>query len=282
MLTQRANNVEFVRLGDRSAKTTALLGHGLAEEEVASSMSIVGAGESGVVGVSATATSPALATVMANTYTSQFVKEQQGASHQYFQSALALANKHLAIPPQQRFSAAATALRSRAQTLRLLNELQHGNVQVAQEALPPTSPSLPKTSRNTALGAMLGLLIGLAFVLERLDRRIKGPENLEAIYRLPILGVVPESAAFARSGAQDGVAPPPAETEAFSLIRAHLRFFFNIDRDVRVMIVIASSTPGGSKSTIARHLAEAAARLGSRVLLLEADLRHPTRARSRP
>jgi non-specific protein-tyrosine kinase len=60
------------------------------------------------------------------------------------------------------------------------------------------------------------------------------------------------------------------------LIRAHLRFF-NVDRDVRTL-VIASPVPGDGKTTIACHLAEIAARAGSRVLLLEADLRHPTLA----
>jgi len=60
----------------------------------------------------------------------------------------------------------------------------------------------------------------------------------------------------------------------FSLIRAHLRFF-NVDRDLRT-VVIASAAQGDGKTTIARHLAEAAARLGSRVLLLEVDLRQPT------
>ena len=97
-------------------------------------------------------------------------------------------------------------LEDRAQTLGPLAELNYGNVQVAQEALPPTSPSSPKTSRNTVLGLFLGLIIGLGlvFVLERLDRRIRKPEDLEAIYRLPMLGVVPESAALARSGREKG------------------------------------------------------------------------------
>jgi succinoglycan biosynthesis transport protein ExoP len=279
VLAQEDDNLELVKGGDMASKTASLLGRGLTAQKVADDLSIAGAGESGVIDVTATATSPAIAAAIANTYTSQFLKEQQSANHQYFESALALVNKQLmAIPPRQRFSAAATALQNRAQTLRLLNELKYGNVQVAQEALPPTSPSLPKTSRNTLIGGVLGLLIGLglAFLLERLDRRIKGPEDLEAIYRLPMLGVVPESAALARSGGQDGVALPPAEAEAFSLIRAHLRFF-NVDRDVRT-VVIASPTQGDGKSTIARHLAEAAARSGSRVLLLEVDLRHPTLA----
>jgi capsular exopolysaccharide synthesis family protein len=160
--------------------------------------------------------------------------------------------------------------------------VSYGNVQVAQEAQPPSGPSSPQISKNTLLGGVLGLLIGLglAFVLERLDRRIRSPEDLEEIYHLPMLGVVPESTRLSHTGrrkARAGVPLPPAEAEAFNLIRAHLRFF-NIDHDLRT-VVIASASPGDGKSTVARYLSEAAARLGSKVLLLEADLRQPTLAK---
>jgi capsular exopolysaccharide synthesis family protein len=67
---------------------------------------------------------------------------------------------------------------------------------------------------------------------------------------------------------------PASEAEAFHLIRAHLRYF-NVDRELRTLMV-ASAAPGDGKTTVARHLAGAAARMGSRVLLLEADLRRPT------
>ena len=279
---EQASNIELVKLGDMATKTAALLGHGLTTDKVAASVSVTGEGESSIVDVTASATSPTLAAAIANTYSTQFVKEQRNANHQYFSSALALVNTQLTrLTPIQRLGDDGLSLQDRAQTLGLLEGLDYGSAQVAQEALAPISPSSPKTSRNTMLGLLLGLLIGLglAFVLERLDSRVRGAEDLEAIYGLPLLGVVPESSALAASpsrGDNERVALPPAEAEAFSLIRAHLRFF-NVDRELRT-ILIASPAPGDGKTTIARHLAAAAARLGSRVLLLEADLRHPTLA----
>jgi receptor protein-tyrosine kinase len=60
----------------------------------------------------------------------------------------------------------------------------------------------------------------------------------------------------------------------FQLIRAHLRYF-NVDRELRTLLV-ASPASGDGKTTVALHLAAAAAKMGSTVLLIEADLRHPT------
>ena len=54
--------------------------------------------------------------------------------------------------------------------------------------------------------------------------------------------------------------------------------YFNVDRELRTLMV-ASAAPGDGKTTIARHLAAASARVGARVLLFEADLRRPTIAR---
>jgi polysaccharide biosynthesis transport protein len=279
-LPQQQTNLKLVQLGDMAAKTARLLGSGLTAEKVRDSLNVSGQGESSVVDVSATATSPPLAAKIANTYVSRFVKEQQNSNHVYYSSALLLVNKELAgMSPKQRLSPSGIALEGRAQSLGVLAELRNGSVEVAQAATIPTSPSSPKIARNTILGVAVGLLLGLciAALLERFDRRIREPKDLEDVYGLPLLGVVPESSALSRSargGGDSRVALPSGEAEAFHLIRAHMRYF-NVDRELRTLMVV-SAAPGDGKTTIARHLASAAARMGSRVLLIEADLRRPT------
>jgi capsular exopolysaccharide synthesis family protein len=282
---QQNTNLKLVQLGDIAARTAAVVGRGLTEEEVRNSLSVSAQGESNIVDIAATATSPTLAASIANAYANRFVREQQTSNHAYYSSALRLVNKQLvAMSAKQRLSPSGVALQGRAQSLGVLAELRNGSVEVAQAAKIPTSPSSPKVSRNTALGVALGLLLGLcvAFLLERLDRRIREPKDLEAVYGLPLLGVVPESQALSLDprGKRDRdarVALPAGEAEAFHLIRAHMRYF-NVDRELRTLMV-ASAAPGDGKTTIARHLAAAAARMGSRVLLIEADLRRPTIAK---
>jgi Mrp family chromosome partitioning ATPase len=283
---QQNSNVKLVAVGDMAEKTAAQLGQGLTARKVGESLSIAqegettAIGESSIVGVSVSVTSPTLAARIANAYAAQFVTEQRATNHHYFTSALALVQKQLAaLPPSQRFSAAGVALLSRAQSLKLLADLQYGGVQIAQRASVPTAPTSPRTKRNTLIGGALGLIVGLgiALLLEYLDRRIREPEELEEIFEAPLLGVVPESRALARFGKGRVGVLPPTEAEAFSLLLAHLRSY-NAESDHRI-VLMTSASAGQGNSTVALHLAEAAACIRLRTLLVELDLRRPKLAR---
>ncbi len=265
-----------------AAKVASQLAGGLTEQRVKDAVSVSAVGDTNLVDVSATSTSPQRSAQIANTYSDIFVNEQETADHQYYESALSTVNQQLAkLPISARSGSQGLALQERAQTLATLADLPTGAVQLAAPAAAPTAPSSPRTARNTVVGALLGLFLGLllAVLMERLDQRIREPKELETLYDLPLLGVVPDSSSLSESArrARSGQLLPSRETESFHLIRAHLRFF-QVDRDLRV-ILIASAATGDGKTTVARHLAAATAQMGSRVLLVEADLRRPTVAR---
>jgi Mrp family chromosome partitioning ATPase/capsular polysaccharide biosynthesis protein len=282
-ITKQASNIELVRLGDMAAKTAAKLGNGLTRANVEKKVSVSGQGESSVVGISATSTSPALSAAIANTYGRQFVKEQQKANKKFFRHALSLVQKQLEqLPQEQQFGQAAVALQNRAQTLQLLSNLGYGEVEVAQAASVPTYPSAPTTSKNTLIGGFFGLVIGacLAFALERFERerRLRDGDDLESTYLLPLFGGVPESDAVARTGGTDGKAPAPLspqEEEAFNMIRARMRLTEGSEPQA---VLVTAAASGDGTTTVAWRLAEAAARLGARTLLVEADLRNPALA----
>ena len=272
-------NVNLVQLGDMASKTAAALGHGLTRLTVQRMLAVAAVGDTNLVSVSVTSASPTLAAEVANTYSDIFVSEQEGSNQQYYAAALSATNHQLAhLSPAQRNSSAGLTLEERAQSLSLLAELPSNTVQTAQRALVPTAPSSPKTRTNTIEAAAFGLLLGLGLtiLLERFDFVIRDPKELERLYRLPLLGVIPFSASFSharRPGAVDADIEP-VESEAFQLVHAHLRYF-NVDREVRQLLV-TSAMSGAGKTTIVCHLAAAAARLGSQVLVIEADLRRPT------
>ncbi len=279
---QTDTNLKLATLPRVAAETAATLGDGLTQKEVASAVSVTQETDTDLASVIATWTSPALAARIANTYAQRVIADRQRADATYYANALRAVNLQFsALTPAQQAGVEGADLKDRANSLQILSQLQSGEVQLEQAAAAPTAPSSPKVLRNTILGALVGLLIGLAaaFLLQRLDRRLREPSDLEDVYDVPLLGVVPESAALRHAnGASTTTGELPAnEAEIFGLLRAHIRYF-NVDRDIRT-VVIVSAAPGDGKSTVARYLAMATATVGSRVLFLEADLRRPMAAK---
>jgi capsular exopolysaccharide synthesis family protein len=215
----------------------------------------------------------------ANTFAAEYIAFRREADRATLHEAQVLVRDRLArLSPRQREGQQGRLLESQHQRLSILASLQTGNAELVQPASVPDAPSSPKPRRNGVLGGVLGLLlgVGLVFLLERLDRRIKDPEELRATFNLPLLGAVPTSAALAREGADAEL--PLSDAEAFRMLRARLRYF-NVDRNVR-SVLITSAAPAEGKTTVAVNLAAAAAASGGgRVLLLEADLRRPTIAK---
>ncbi len=280
---QQATNLKLVRFGDMAAKTAGLLGPGLTEAEVRSDLSVGTESDSNIVDVSATATSPTRASEIANTYAEQFVIEQRSAGHRYSVAALKVVNKQVAaLSAKARAGAAGLALEARAQALSAIDNPQGGTVQLVRSATIPTSPSSPKVV-GTPSWAPRSACCWVWFSPHCWRAALTGGSRAGGA-----TGDLRTSAPWpnpcerrplpfwkAKKGPEKLL--PSREAEAFNLIRAHLRAF-DVDRQLRTLLVVSAVT-GDGKTTVARHLASAAARRASRVLLLEADLRHPTLAR---
>ncbi len=155
--------------------------------------------------------------------------------------------------------------------------LQMSNVRILDRAETPELPVRPRAVRNMLLAALLGAVlgVGLAFLLEMLDTSVTTREQIEERLGIPFLGIIPNIEA------KDGVAPEltvfsapaSAAAECVRTIRTNL-LFMSPDRPLRT-ILVTSSGPGEGKTTTAVALAETMAGGGSRVLLVDADMRRP-------
>jgi len=275
---EAATNVELVSLEEVAARTARRLGRGLTGEDVSDAIEVEAEGQSDVVSISATAPDPEFAARLANTFGGEYVDFRREADRSKIREAQQLVRKDLSgLSAKERRSGPGESLGGRLSQLGVLASLQTGNAELAERARPPDDPASPQPLRNAALGLVLGALlgIGLALLIDRLDRRLRDPKEVEDAFERPVLAGLPESRAL--KGADPllrGV--PEGEREAFRMLRANLRYF-NVSRAIR-SVLITSSGSGDGKSTVAWGLAVAAAATGSRTLLVEADLRHPSLA----
>ena len=276
---EAATNVKLVSL-DIVAQRTAPSFPGLTAEDISSKIQAEAEGESDVVSVTATDHDPARARELANVFARQYIAYRRDSDRAKIRGAQALVQQRInTLTPSQRLNAEGRALSARSDQLQVLASLQTGNAELVQLASTPTSPSSPKVVRNLVIAAALGLLLGVCVTLlfHRLDRRLREPDELEEAFGFPVIGAIPRSTAFARATAQivpNEIRIAHGEAEAFRLLRARMRYF-NIDREVRTVLVV-SALPADGKTTVAVHLAAAAASSGASALLLEADLRRPT------
>jgi succinoglycan biosynthesis transport protein ExoP len=171
--------------------------------------------------------------------------------------------------------------------------LRSSNIRVVDVARTPTSPITPDVPRNIRFGVLLGLAcgIGLAFLLESLDTSIRNMEELSAISMLPALGMIPlqlssngqlrkrlktVSSVIEKSESPTLItyARPQSEAaEAYRALRTSI-LLSSFGAPPKV-ILVTSAMPQEGKTTVSANSALVLAQRGSRVLLVDADLRRP-------
>jgi len=170
--------------------------------------------------------------------------------------------------------------------------LRSNNFRIVDVARVPTTPSGPNLPRNLAFAFALGLStgIGLAFLLESMDNTVRTPEEAQTISALPSLGMIPLGSRSAREiGGREKLAlasskeavelvtksrPRSQMAESYRALRTSLLLTFA--GGPPKVILITSALPEEGKTTTSVNSAIVLAQKGTRVLLIDADLRRPS------
>ena len=149
---------------------------------------------------------------------------------------------------------------------------------IVQRASVPVSPSSPKVALYLAIGLVGGLILGVFATLIRdlMATRVEEASDLQDIINAPIMGRIPTDEAL--RGKKPIIISSPAGrvSEEFRRIRTNLSFTSTVEGSDARMIVISSIGPSEGKTTVSVNVAAALAENGAKVLLIDADLRHPS------
>lgn len=174
-----------------------------------------------------------------------------------------------------------TSLLSRMKESELSSQLKFNNLRLLDSARPPDYPISPRVNILLAIGLLIGLLLGfgVAVVFDMLDNSVKSKVDVAEIDGLVYLGMLPKvrnREAKTQSFSADLTVhtdPKSPIAESCRSIRTSL-LFAATGRSLR-KLVVTSPGPREGKTTTAISVAIAMSQGGSRVLLVDTDMRRP-------
>ncbi len=193
-------------------------------------------------------------------------------------------------------------LKEKLEEARIAEAQKVGDISIVNPAVLPSSPVSGSRNMIILTGALMGLILGfaIAFIFETLDTSISTIEDVENVIKLPVLGVIPsivdkagrelsfisrfkerflpEHKTDAQERATRLVAhfePKSPTAEAYRNIHTNLKL-----NSSKKTILITSSGPREGKSSCACNLSIVMAQTGLKVLLVSADLRRPSIAKT--
>jgi succinoglycan biosynthesis transport protein ExoP len=173
--------------------------------------------------------------------------------------------------------AAASDLRTQLAQVRAELAAAGPDLAILTPASPPTGPSSPHPRRNGAIGLLVGLVLGIALALfrERLDRRTRTIDEIEAIFRVPLVGTVPFlKRRTTRANLLADFSTSGTLADAYRTIRANLSIL-RLNEYPKTVLVVTSSVAEEGKSAVTANLGHALSVVGKKVLVISADLHNP-------
>lgn len=217
---------------------------------------------------------PGVASRMAAAYARAYVAYRLQVEAAPIETARAGLAERLKSAPKG--SALYNGLVEKEQTLQELEALKTSDATVVESGSSAVQTA-PRTARNVVLGIVLGsfLGIGLAFLREALDTRVRSAESIADQIGLSLLARLPEPPKKLREINHLAMIDDPTglQAEAFRMFRTNVEFAA-LGRDIQT-IMVTSALEREGKSTTMANLAVALARSGQRVVLVDLDLRRP-------
>ncbi|MCX7593292.1 MAG: polysaccharide biosynthesis tyrosine autokinase [Fischerella sp.] len=177
-------------------------------------------------------------------------------------------------------------LLTRLQEINVAENQNIGNARIISPAIVPDQPSSARKALIVAGGGVVGILLGVmaAFTLDLIDRSVKTVKEARELFQYTLLGVIPNLSRNSKysSPAETPDRPIPRVVgrdiphfpigDAYQMLQANLKFLS--DKQIKA-IAVTSSVAKEGKSEVSANLAVAMAQVGRRVLLIDADMRHP-------